>query len=169
MNIYILPKYKCLEIAKKSYRKQYQSDEDLLHYLPDDMFNRTLVVKREYGDCYEVDGVVSCFWRIPKEFAKPAPEAVVGDTTTEVTSMDSITSNTGIGYITSASIFSNSFTIGSDPWIMKINLETGIIEVNPEIIDRQPDKIVKDILRAIDHTVLECYLREKKKDRCHTS
>ena len=66
MNIYILPKYKCLEIAKKSYRKQYQSDEDLLHYLPDDMFNRTLVVKREYGDCYEVDGVVSCFWRIPK-------------------------------------------------------------------------------------------------------
>lgn len=62
MNIYILPKYKCLEIAKKSHRKQYQSDEDLLHYLSDDMFNRTLVVKREYGDWYEVDnGVMSCF------------------------------------------------------------------------------------------------------------
>lgn len=163
MDIYIFPREKCLEIARKNHEGQDRLDEDLLCYLPDDMFNRTLVVKQECGDCYKVGGVVSCFWRIPKEFAKPVPESIVVSPTTEVPSMDSITSNTGIGYITSASIFSNSFTIGSDPWIMKINLETGIIEVNPEIIDMQPDKIVKDVLRAIDRTVLKCYLREKKK------
>lgn len=92
MYIYIFPKYQCLEIAKKNHREQYQSDEHLLHYLPDDIFNSILVVKQECGDCYEVDdGVVSCFWRIPKEFAKPLPKAVVGDTTTEVPSMDSST------------------------------------------------------------------------------
>lgn len=96
MYIYIFPKYQCLEVAKKNHREQYQSEEHLLHYLPDDMFNRILVVKQECGDCYEVDGVVSCFWRIPKEFAKPVPQAVVGDTTTEVPSMDSTTQNAGI-------------------------------------------------------------------------
>lgn len=168
MYIYIFPKYQCLEIAKKNHREQYQSDEDLLHYLPDDMFNRILIPKQECGDCYKVDGVVSCFRRIPKDFAKPVPEAVVVSPTTKVFSMDSSIQNTGIEYNFYFN-FSNYFTIGSDPWIMKTNLETGIIEVNPEIIDRQPDKIVQDILRAIDHTVLECYLREKKKDRCHTS
>ena len=160
MNIYILPKYQCLEIAKKNLREPYQSDEHLLRYLPDGIFNRTLAVKQEYSDRYKVDGVLGAFWYIPKEFAKPVPDAIAVSLTTEVPSMDSITYSTNIGYtLNPVSPISNVFTIGRDPWIMKINLETGIIEVNPIVIDKQTDDIVKGVLCALNGAMLEEWRR----------
>ena len=52
---------------------------------------------------------------------------------------------------------SHQIVIGRDPWIMKI--DTAIVEVNPIVIDKQTDDIVKDVLCALNGVVLEEWKR----------
>lgn len=151
MYIYVFPKEECLKIARKLRRNSSDID-DLLCYLPDDVFNKVGEVVEEYDEYYRAK-IGDAKWNFPKEFTKSVSYSLCPP----------FNSSDIINTVSPVSTISSTLTIGNDPWVMKINLETAVVKVNPEIIDKQTDEAVKTILQGIDNMVLECYLREKKK------
>ena len=141
--IYILPKDVCLDIARKNNPHEDQ-ESVLLEYLPDTLYGSTVESVGILDGMYiTIDG-----WWVPMEF------------TQESLQVDTMCSNSNpVAYSNENSLTSHQIVIGRDPWIMKIDTETAIVEVNPIVIDKQMDDIVKDILCALNGAMLEEWRR----------
>lgn len=141
--IYILPKDVCLDIARKNNPHEHQ-ESVLLEYLPDNLFGSTVESAGILDGMYiTIDG-----WQVPMEF------------TQELLQVDTICSDSNpVAYSNENSLISHEVVIGRDPWIMKIDTETAIVEVNPIVIDKQTDDIVKDVLCALNGAMLEEWRR----------
>lgn len=83
-------------------------------------------------------------WQVPMEFTQVY--------TTGLNSNEE-TSNTDNGPV------SHEIVIGKDPWVLRIDVENAMIQVNPIVIDKQTDDIVKDVLCALNGAVLEEWKR----------
>lgn len=144
MQILIFTKEKCLEIAKIK-NPTINNEKILLCNIPDYLFGTTAFYEGCDDEAYfGVDGG----WEVPKEFARP-----VGDQVGVISPSDAV-------YSIGRSLLSHSIVIGSDPWILRIDTESAVVEVNPQVIDKQPDELAKEVLRALDNAVLEKYRQE---------
>ena len=111
MQILIFTKEKCLEIAKIK-NPTINNEKILLCNIPDYLFGTTAFYESCDDEAYfGVDGK----WVVPKEFARPVGEILSS-------------------YIASSigrSLLSHSIVIGNDPWVLRIDTESAIVEVNP--------------------------------------
>lgn len=135
--IHIFPKNICLEKAGLVDSPEVPEDV-LLRGLPDRIFDSTL----EYVDILEGCYLTADGWLIPVEFTENLAKTVTNN-------------SSNLTYNDIVSSISTQVVIGRDPWIMKIDTETSVVQVNPIVIDNQIDNIVKDILHALNGMVVE--------------
>lgn len=140
MQILIFTKEECLEIAKIK-NPTIDNEKTLLCSVPDYLFGTAASYKSCNDVAYfDVDGR----WEVPKEFACTVGEILSSYTVSSI----------------GRSLLSHSIVIGSDPWILRIDTESAVVEVNPQVIDKQPDELAKEVLQALDNAVLEEYRKE---------
>lgn len=141
--IYILPKDVCLDIARKNNPHKYQ-ESVLLEYLPDTLYGSTVESLGILDGMYvTVDG-----WQVPMEF------------TQESLQVDTICSNSNpVAYSNENSFISHEIVIGRDPWVLRIDVESAMVKVNPIVMHKQTDDIVKDVLCALNGAMLEEWRR----------
>lgn len=145
MEISIFTKEKCLEIAKAN-NPTVDDEETLLCSIPDYLFGT--IVSYESCDDEFYFGVDDKLFVVPKEFARPVGGQV------------SATSPSDAVYSIGRSLLSHTIQIGSNPWVLRIDTESAMVEVNPNVIDRQADELAKEVLKALDNAVLEEYRKE---------
>lgn len=143
--IYILPKDVCLDIARKNNPHEHQ-ESVLLEYLPDTLYGSTVESLGILDGMYiTIDG-----WQVPVEFTQVY---------TACLNSNEETSNTDNGLV------SHGTVIGKDPWVLRIDVESEMVKVNPIVIDNQTDDIVKDIFSCFRW----CNVRGAEALLCHAT
>lgn len=140
MKITLFPRNTCLTIAQKDY-PHIKSQDELLDYLPDAVFGKTFTV--EYTEeifnhtSYTIAYNGSTFV-VSEEFVRCIDDVVVKSDFSKAIEPNDIVFNNVSG------------------WLLKFD-SNGIVTVNPELINQQPDEIAKQVLECLDNSILPSF------------
>lgn len=83
MKIRVLSKERCLEIAREKNLGTNLPDDDLLEYLPDNVFGNSYDAEFDGIGCYKIferkdaDCILPYIWLVPKDFVKPIHKVTI--------------------------------------------------------------------------------------------
>lgn len=145
MFIELKSREECLNIAR-DLKVDNIPEDDLLCSIPDELFGTIQEVSKVLGGGYlTVDGYL-----VPSSFIISCYDGIIsGARDTDK-----------LSYCGATNIRSNELVFNSDiGYVIKIDLKTGIVHVNPDIIDKQPEAIAKQVLECLDDLVLQTFNR----------
>ena len=142
MKITLFSRDKCISIAEKNY-PSIKSEDELLDYLPDSVFGQSFDVENTEEICNKTIYTIRVD-RTPcdvsEEFVRCIEDVIMQSDYSRVIEPNEL-------------VFSNN--IG---WLIKID-NHGIVTVNPEIKNQQPDEIAKQVLDCIDKSILTNFMK----------